>query len=441
MTNSTVWIVGGGLAGCEAALQLASRGHSVRLFEMRPVRNTEAHRSEQLAEMVCSNSFKSEMEDTSSGVFKRELDLLGSKILPLARQARVPGGAALALDREHFASLVTAAIESDARIELIREEMTGIPEHRPCLIATGPLTSKALESALAEKLGAEGLYFYDAIAPSVLTESIDQEAAYRAARYDKGEADYWNCPMNRDEYEAFVDALLAADRVPMKDFERAAYFPGCMPIEAIAEKGRDSLRFGPMRPVGLIDPRSGRRPWAVVQLRQESRDGGLFGLVGCQTQMKYGEQERVFRMIPGLGRAEFARLGSLHRNSFIDSPRHLAADLSLRSEAGLSFAGQLIGGEGYVESLATGLLAALGIDAAIAGREFRPPPPETMLGSLLVYLLDETHKRLSPMNVNFGLLPPLEDPPRPKKERKLAYGRRAIAAMGPWAEANLCQAN
>jgi methylenetetrahydrofolate--tRNA-(uracil-5-)-methyltransferase len=438
MKPAKIWIVGGGLAGSEAALQLAARGHTVRLYEMRPIQTTAAHRTDRLAEMVCSNSFKSESEDTSSGVFKRELDLLGSRLLPLAREARVPGGAALALDREQFAALVTEAVQAEPRIELVREEITRIPEHRPCLIATGPLTSKALEAALAERLGAAGLYFYDAIAPSVLSESIDETRAYRASRYDKGDADYWNCPMERDEYEAFVDALLAAERVPMKDFEQAAYFQGCMPIEAIAEGGRDSLRFGPMRPVGLVDPRNGRRPWAVVQLRQESRDGGLFGLVGCQTQMRYGEQQRVFRMIPGLRDAEFARLGSLHRNSFIDSPRHLAPDLSLRADAGLSFAGQLIGGEGYVESLATGLFAALGIDARLRGRAFGPPPPETMLGGLLRYLLDESHKRLSPMNVNFGLLPPLERAPRGKTERKLACGRRAVEFMTSWAAANAC---
>ena len=434
LSETEVHVVGAGLAGCEAALQLAERGRRVRLFEMRPVCSTPAHRSAQLAELVCSNSFKSEAEDAPHGVFKRELDLLGSRLLPLARQARVPGGSALALDREVFAALVTEAIDAHPLIELVREEIRELPAHRPCLIATGPLTSPALEASIVARLGSENLYFYDAIAPSLLIDSVDTTVAFRASRYDKGEADYWNCPLTREEYEAFLDALLAGERVPVKDFERAAYFPGCMPIEAIAERGRESLRFGPMRPVGLHDPRTGRRPYAVVQLRQETRDGTLFGLVGFQTQLKYGEQQRVLRLIPGLAEAEFVRLGSLHRNTFLDSPRQLLADQSLRGEAGLYFAGQMIGCEGYVESMATGLLAARSIDAALAGRSYEPPPAESMLGALMVYLRDTTHDRLTPMNVNFGLLPSLDGPRLRKSERKLAYGERALAAIELWAE-------
>jgi methylenetetrahydrofolate--tRNA-(uracil-5-)-methyltransferase len=400
---------------------------------MRPLRSTPAHRSDQLAELVCSNTFKSEAHDAAHGVFKRELDLLGSRLLPLARAARVPGGSALALDRDVFAGLVTQAIQAHPCIELSRQEIVDLPSQRPCLIATGPLTSPALEAAIAARLGSEHLYFYDAIAPSLLIESVDTALTFRASRYGKGEADYWNCPLTREQYDRFIDALLAAERVPRKDFEPAAYFPGCMPIEAIAERGRESLRFGPMRPVGLLDPRTGRRPYAVVQLRQETRDGSLFGMVGFQTQLKYGEQQRIFRTIPGLAEAEFVRLGSVHRNTYLDSTRALLADQSLRGEPGLYFAGQMIGCEGYVESLATGLLAARSIDAALCGRAYEPPPPETMLGSLMAYLRDTTASRLSPMNVNFGLLPPLSGAKQRKSDRKLAYGARALAAMQRWA--------
>ncbi len=427
-----VHVIGGGLAGSEAALQLADRGWRVCLHEMRPERSTEAHRSDRLAELVCSNTFKSEREDTASGAFKRELDALGSRLLPLARAARVPGGHALALDREVFAAKVTAEVETHPGIELRREECAEPPADAPCIVATGPLTSAPLQQWLAARTGAEGLFFYDAIAPSVLRDSIDDTKVFRASRYDKGEADYLNCPLTREEYESFVDALLAAPRVPMKDFERAAFFSGCLPIEVIAERGRESLRFGPMRPVGLDDPRTGRRPWAVVQLRQETRDGGLFGLVGFQTQLRYGAQEEVFRRIPGLESAQFARLGSLHRNTFIDAPRHLAEDLSLRRVPEVWLAGQITGVEGYVESLGTGLLAALSWVARRRGESFEPPPPTTLSGSLLQYLRDTTSKRFSPMNVNFGLLPPLAERVRDKRERKLAHTRRALAHLRAW---------
>ena len=432
MNFDRITVVGGGLAGTEAALQLAARDFDVVLYEMRPQRETPAHRSDGLAELVCSNTFKSERTDTPSGTLKAELDQLGSKLLPLARQARVPGGHALALDREVFSGLVTAAIEANPRIELRREECTRPSLEGPVLLATGPLTSPALQDWIHAEMGDEGLYFYDAIAPSVLLDSVDQDVAFRASRYEKGDADYINCPLDKAEYEAFVDALLAAERVPMKDFEKAAYFPGCMPIEAIAERGRESLRFGPMRPVGLRDPRTGRRPWGVVQLRQETRDGTLFGLVGFQTQLRYGAQAEVFRRIPGLANAEFARLGSLHRNTFVDAPRHLAPDLSWRKHANLWFAGQMTGCEGYVESLAVGLMAARAIEDRRAGRTFEPPPSTSILGALLGYLRDTTTSRFSPMNVNFGLLPPLDAPPRDKRRRKQAYAVRAIEAMAGW---------
>lgn len=427
-------IVGGGLAGSEAALQLADRGHQVVLYEMRPVRRTEAHQTGSLAELVCSNTFKSERTDTASGAFKAELEVLGSRLIPLAREARVPGGHALALDREVFSGLVTAAIESHPRIDLRREEVSELDGPGPWIMATGPLTSPALQTWLQELTGADSLYFYDAIAPSLMLDSVDQDIAFRQSRYGKGSADYLNCPMNKDEYAAFIEALLSAERVPMKEFEKAAYFPGCMPIEAIADRGRESLRFGPMRPVGLEDPRTGRRPWAAVQLRQETRDGTLFGLVGFQTQLKYGAQEAVFRQIPGLAAAEFVRLGSLHRNTYVDAPRTLGPDLSLKARPDVWLAGQITGCEGYVESLASGLVAALAVEARLSGVEFHPPGPQTMLGSLLGYLRDTTSARPSPMNVNFGLLPPLDPPVRDKRLRKEAYAARALEGIRSWAE-------
>jgi methylenetetrahydrofolate--tRNA-(uracil-5-)-methyltransferase len=434
LKREPVTLVGGGLAGSEAAFQLAERGHPVRLIEMRPTRSTEAHKSADLAEIVCSNSFKSERSDTAAGVLKLELDALGCRLLGFARQARVPAGAALAMDRERFSAAVTSALLENPLVEVIREEASRVPRERPCILATGPLTSRALQTDLQELVGEESLYFYDAIAPSLLLESVDQNIVFKAARYEKGDADYLNCPLDKEQYERFVDELLRGERVQPKDFEKAAYFAGCMPIEAIADSGRESLRFGTMRPVGLLDPRTGRRPWAVVQLRQETLDGTLFGLVGFQTQLKYPEQRRIFSMIPGLEHAEFARLGSLHRNTFLNSPKHLDATLQLRGHEGLHLAGQMTGCEGYVESVATGLIAALAVHAAELGLSFSPPPRETMLGGLLAYLRHDSGRRLSPMNVNFGLLPPLDAPPQGKQERKQALGERALRSMRKWRE-------
>ena len=428
-----IHIVGGGLAGSEAALQLADRGRDVVLHEMRGLRRTEAHQTDQLAELVCSNTFKSDRTDTASGAFKRELDHLGSRLLPLARQARVPGGHALALDRDVFSGLVTESVQRHPRIDLRREEISCLDGPGPWIMATGPLTSQPLQSWLQEVTGVDSLYFYDAIAPSVLLDSVDQEITFRQSRYDKGTADYLNCPFDKPEYESFIDALLSAPRVEMKDFEKAAYFPGCMPVEIIADGGRESLSFGPMRPVGLRDPRTGRRPWATVQLRQETRDGTLFGLVGFQTQLRHGAQLEVFRQIPGLADAEFVRLGSLHRNTYINAPANLGVDLSLRARPDVWLAGQITGCEGYVESLATGMVAALAVDCRLRGLEFVAPPGDTMLGSLLAYLRDTTLKRPSPMNVNFGLLPPLDPPVRDKRLRKEAYAERAEASIRTWA--------
>jgi methylenetetrahydrofolate--tRNA-(uracil-5-)-methyltransferase len=332
-----------------------------------------------------------------------------------------------------FSGLVTDRIERHPRIELRREEMSRLDEPGPWIMATGPLTSPALQSWLQGVTGADSLYFYDAIAPSVLLDSVDQEITFRQSRYDKGTADYFNCPFNKPEYEHFIDALTSAPRVDMKDFEKAAYFPGCMPVEVIADGGRESLRFGPMRPVGLRDPRTGRRPWATVQLRQETRDGTLFGLVGFQTQLRHGAQLEVFRQIPGLADAEFVRLGSLHRNTYIDAPANLGPDLSLRTRPDVWLAGQITGCEGYVESLASGMVAALAVDCRLRGVDFTPPPGDTMLGSLLAYLRDTTVARPSPMNVNFGLLPPLEPAVRDKRLRKEAYAKRSEASIHAWA--------
>lgn len=435
MTRRHVVVAGGGLAGSEAALQLADRGFEVSLHEMRPTRNTPAHRGGQLGELVCSNTFKSERLDTSSGVLKAELDTMGCRLLPLARQARVPGGHALAIDREAFSTLVTATVEEHPHIRVHREEVLSLDCEEDLVVATGPLTSPSLTRALEQVLEADGLFFYDAIAPSVLLESVDQEIAFRASRYEKGDADYLNCPLDKEQYETFVDALLAGEQVEVPDFDRAAYFDGCMPIEVIASRGRESLRFGPMRPVGLADPRSGRRPWAVVQLRQETRDGSLYGLVGFQTQLRHGAQARIFRLIPGLAQAEFPRLGSLHRNLFVDSPRHLSADLSLKARPRIWLAGQITGCEGYMESVASGLVAALAVDARAREVAFEPPPRESMLGALLAYLRDDTNRRPQPMNVNFGLLPPLEESVRDKRRRRECQSQRAVRALAAWWEA------
>ncbi|MGH7804463.1 MAG: methylenetetrahydrofolate--tRNA-(uracil(54)-C(5))-methyltransferase (FADH(2)-oxidizing) TrmFO, partial [Candidatus Binatia bacterium] len=343
--STTATIVGGGLAGCEAAWQLARRGARVRLFEMRPVRGTEAHRSDRLGELVCSNSFRSASLDAAVGLLKEEMRQLGSLVMEVADLARVPAGGALAVDRELFAAELTRRIEATAAIEIVREEITEIPAG-PTIVASGPLTSSALYDRLRALFGREHLYFYDAISPIVTAESIDETAAFRASRWGDGGDDYWNCPLDRDQYHAFVDEVLRAEKVPTRDFERCIYFEGCMPIEEMARRGRDTLAYGPMKPVGLTDPRTGARPHAVVQLRRDNREGTLYSLVGFQTKMTYPEQRRVLRMIPGLANAEFVRLGSLHRNSYIHSPSLLRPTLQFRARDDLYFAGQIVGVEG-----------------------------------------------------------------------------------------------
>jgi methylenetetrahydrofolate--tRNA-(uracil-5-)-methyltransferase len=425
-----VRIVGGGLAGAEAAYQLACRGVSVELYEMRPHRMTEAHATGNLGELVCSNSLRSSLLTAPAGVLKEEMRRLDSLVIRMAEGNRVPAGSALAVDRESFARALTQAVEALPKVRIVRQELREIPSGI-VILATGPLTSMALSQHLATLLGSEHLYFYDAISPIVTAESVGMTVAFRASRYAKGDDDYLNLPLTREEYYHFIDALLIAERVPTHSFERFVPFEGCMPIEEIADRGKETLAFGPMRAVGLIDPRTGQRPYAVVQLRQENQEKTLYNLVGFQTKMTYTAQRRVFAMIPGLENAEFVRLGSLHRNTFINSPQHLCPTLQWRQRSSLFFAGQMTGVEGYIESAATGLLA--GVNAARLIAEDAPvvPPSTTALGALLRYITDRERKNFQPMNVNFGLLPPLSEPLR-KKAKKEMMAQRALADMEAW---------
>ena len=432
--KSIVRIVGGGLAGAEATYQLARRGMAVELYEMRPQRMTEAHATGNLGELVCSNSLRSNLLTAPAGVLKEEMRRLDSLVIRVAEDNRVPAGSALAVDRELFAGALTRAVEALPNVRIFRQELRDIPEGI-VILATGPLTSPALSQQLATLLGSEHLYFYDAISPIVTAESIGMAVAFRASRYAKGDDDYLNLPLTRDEYTRFVDALLAAERMPSHSFERFVPFEGCMPIEEIADRGKETLAFGPMRAVGLTDPRSGQRPYAVVQLRQENQEKTLYNLVGFQTKMTYPEQRRVFAMIPGLEKAEFVRLGSLHRNTFIDSPKHLLPTLQWRQRPDLFFSGQMTGVEGYIESAATGLLAGINAARLIAEKPTVVPPATTSLGALLRYITDPERKRFQPMNVNFGLLPPLAEPFR-KSLKKEMMARRALADMAAWASQN-----
>jgi methylenetetrahydrofolate--tRNA-(uracil-5-)-methyltransferase len=434
-------IVGGGLAGSEAAWQLAERGHDVVIHEMRPVRGTEAHKTDRLAELVCSNTFKSTETVNAHGLLKAEMRLLGSMILECADVARVPGGSALTVDRDLFSSAVHERVTSHPRITVAREEMTTLPS--PGIIATGPLTSDALAEAIRARLGVDGLAFYDAIAPIVAYDSIDHEIVFRASRYGKetmeGEGDgaYLNCPMSREQYEAFLDALTGADKATAHEFDAVPYFEGCMPAEEMARRGRESLRFGPMKPVGLTDPRSGREAYAVVQLRMEDRGGRMWNLVGFQTRLRYPEQQRVFRMIPGLENAEFLRFGSIHRNSYLNAPAALAPHLALRDERQVMFAGQLTGVEGYTESTATGLLAGINLSRMLAGEEPVLPPTTTMLGALYRYLREADPRHFQPMNANFGLVDDLGHRVKDKRTKKEKLAERALADMAEWRDSQL----
>ncbi len=425
-------VVGGGLAGSEAAWALASRGIDVTLHEMRPVVRTEAHHTDRLAEIVCSNSFKSTELTNAHGLLKAELRLLGSLLLEVADQARVPAGAALAVDRDVFSRAASERILAHPRIDVVREEVSALPS--AAVVATGPLTSSRLADAIATRLGTTALAFYDAIAPIVSGESLDHSRLYRLSRYGKGEGDdYLNAPLTREEYEAFIDALLEADQYEGHAFDKVPYFEGCLPIEEMARRGRETLRFGPMKPVGLPDPSTGREPYAVVQLRPEDRDGQMWNLVGFQTRLKIPDQKRVFAMIPGLEAAEFFRFGSIHRNTYINTPASLTAHLSARDDSTLLFAGQLVGVEGYTESLGTGLLCGINLARMLGGDAPAVPPPETMLGALLRYVHTADPAHFQPMNANFGLLPPLTEPVRDKRVRKERLAERALHAMREFA--------
>jgi methylenetetrahydrofolate--tRNA-(uracil-5-)-methyltransferase len=428
--TGTVQVIGAGLAGTEAAFQLASRGVAVELVEMRPDKETDAHATGYFGELVCSNSLRSNSLTAPAGLLKEEMRRLDSLVIRIAEANRVPAGSALAVDREGFARSLTEAVEALPNVSVIRREATEIP-HGIAIIATGPLTSASLSAALAAMLGQEHLYFYDAISPIVTAESIDMAVAFRAARYGAGDDDYINLPLRKDEYYRFVAALLAAERVPTHSFERFVPFEGCMPIEEMADRGPETLAFGPMRAVGLVDPRTGKRPYAVVQLRQENREGSLFNLVGFQTKMTYPEQRRVFALLPGLEHAEYVRLGSLHRNTFINAPAHLEPTLQWRRRSTLFFAGQMTGVEGYIESAATGLLAGINAARLVSGLVPVVPPPSTALGALLRYISDSERHKFQPMNVNFGLLPPLQER-RVGRIKKELLARRALAAMDAW---------
>jgi methylenetetrahydrofolate--tRNA-(uracil-5-)-methyltransferase len=431
-------VIGGGLAGSEAAWQLAERGVQVTLHEMRPIRGTPAHRTDRLAELVCSNTFKSTEPTNAHGLLKEEMRLLGSLILRCADGARVAAGTALAVDRDLFSAAVHAQVTAHPLVTLVRGEATALPA--PGIVATGPLTSDALAQAIADRLGQRALAFYDAIAPIVSAESIDRSVAFAAARWDRetmadagDEGAYLNCPFTRDEYEAFVDALTTADRFTAHAFDAVPYFEGCMPVEEMARRGRDTLRFGPMKPVGLTDPRTGRRPWAVVQLRREDRAGRMWNLVGFQTRLRIPEQQRVVRMIPGLAQAEFLRFGSIHRNAYVNAPATLTPHLALRDDPTVLFAGQVTGVEGYTESSATGLLAGVNLARLLAGEAPVVPPPTTMLGALYRYLREADPAHFQPMNANFGLLDELPDPPRDKQVKRERYAARALADLRGWA--------
>ena len=432
MQTRVVTVVGGGLAGSEAAWQIARRGVDVRLYEMRPHRPTAVHRTGDLAELVCSNSLKSLGPSTAHGLLKQEMERLGSLILLCAHEHRVPAGQALAVDRDAFSAAVTRAIEADPRITIVREEVLRIPEQGLVVLAAGPLVSESLAQSIAEFTGKEHLYFYDAISPVLLADSIDRDVVFAASRYGKGGSDdYLNCPMTAEEYERFIDELLAGELAPLHEPDRTPFFEGCLPIEEMARRGRDTLRFGPMKPVGLKDPRTGRRAHAVVQLRQDNLAAEHYSMVGFQTQLRWPEQKRIFRLIPGLAAAEFVRLGQVHRNCYINAPTVLGPDLQAKSRAGLFFAGQISGVEGYTESAATGLLAGINAASVALGRGTRCLPPETMLGALCRYISLADPGNYQPTNATYGLLP---EPPADvrKQDRREARAKRAAATLAAW---------
>jgi methylenetetrahydrofolate--tRNA-(uracil-5-)-methyltransferase len=440
-------VVGGGLAGCEAAWQAAARGVPVRLYEMRPVHPTAVHKTDRLAELVCSNSFRGDKLDNAVGLLKEEMRRLGSLVMRAAEASRVPAGAALAVDRERFADTITQAVADHPLISLSREEVRSIPASSPAdpvIIATGPLTSASLSAEIATLVGGEHLYFYDAISPIVLAETIDRSKVFRQSRWDRslraaaacgvddGQGDYLNCPLTRDEYERFYEALTHAESATVHDFDKERFFEGCLPVEVMAHRGVDTLRFGPMKPVGLVDPRTGRPPYAAVQLRQDNLAGDHYSLVGFQTQIKWGDQARVLRLIPGLEQAEFVRFGMVHRNTYVNGPTVLAETWQVRVRPSLFFAGQMSGVEGYVESAASGLLAGLNAAALATGQSIAVPPRTTAIGALAYYVSHADPAHYQPSNITFGILAPLARPPKSGQARKLAVSERALNDLAEW---------
>lgn len=428
-------VIGGGLAGVEAAWQAAQAGARVRLFEMRPVKQTPAHRTDKLAEIVCSNSLKSDEPGTASYLLKEELRRAGSLVMEAAAATRVPAGAALAVDRERFATFITERIESHPHIELVREEALTIPNDQIAIIATGPLTSDALTWEIMKFTGDDQLYFYDAIAPIIAADSIDLSKAFRAARYGKGGDDYLNCPLDEQEYASFHEALTEANSVPLQRFEETRWFESCLPIEELARRGVDTLRYGPMKPVGLIDPRTGREPYAAVQLRQENLMADAYSIVGFQNHLRYGEQARVLRLIPGLERAEFLQFGQIHRNTYINAPRVLAATMQVREHPNIFFAGQITGVEGYVESVAMGWLAGANAARLLKGEELLLAPPRSAIGALARYVSGAETKNYQPVNITFALLEPLApEQARSVKRKRDRHSLQVRIALAEWDE-------
>lgn len=431
-------VIGAGLAGCEAAVQIASRGIKVKLYEMKPKKKTPAHHTDLFGELVCSNSLKAMRIESAAGLLKEEMRRLDSFLMQCADKCQVPAGGALAVDREIFATLVTEGIKKNSNIEVISEEITEIPDDAITVIATGPLTSEPLAEKIKKMFG-DSLSFFDAAAPIVTAESIDMDYAFCASRYDRGgEDDYINCPMNKEEYDNFYNELINAERAPLHDFDvnNPKVYEGCMPVEVMAQRGEGTLRFGPMKPVGLVNPRTGHRPWAVLQLRKENSSGSMYNLVGFQTNLKFPEQKRVFSMIPALHKADFVRYGVMHRNTFICSPKMLNADYSVKENKKLFFAGQITGVEGYMESAASGIMAGINACNRLLGKDTMILPKETMIGSLSSYIADPTVVKFQPMGANFGVLPELENRPRDKKERGAAYAKRALEVLDEYLEVN-----
>ena len=432
-------VIGAGLAGCEAAMQIANRGIEVHLFEMKPQKRTPAHKSDLFGELVCSNSLKAMRVESAAGLLKEEMRRLDSFLMKCADKCQVPAGGALAVDREIFARLVTEGIESHPLIKVYHEEITSIPDDAVTIIATGPLTSDPLAKAIEERFG-DSLSFFDAAAPIVTAESVDMDYAFTASRYDRGgDDDYINCPMNKEEYEVFYTALVNAERAPLHDLDvnNPKVYEGCMPVEVLAQRGEGTLRFGPMKPVGLINPKTGHRAWALLQLRKENAAGTMYNLVGFQTNLKFPEQNRVFSLIPALHNADFVRYGVMHRNTFLCSPKVLNSDFSVKENSRLFFAGQITGVEGYMESAASGIMAGINAAKVLKGENTQTLPETTMIGALSRYIADPTVKKFQPMGANLGVLPELEKRPRDKRERAAAYAERALTTLDKFLSENI----